>query len=519
MSDKEKEKNDQGKTCNSCNTWKPFSNFNVDPSSKDGYRCKCKSCMKKQRDEKAAEIKNKILTQKPEDVGTKTCNKCENDFPKTQEYFELNSTTADGFRNICIKCRKTDGKKYLERDDGYFTNLINKVKKEFLENIIDDVKKEFKIDSKMICKRLEMQNRKCLKCSCNIGTISSSTEKKAKIAQLENNDIWIEENTKILCEDCYKDEKNSVKQNTTIKKDKKIKQTYAEKKEEHYERYQKYNITSFTCDTCNEEKSLDNFRDDPFMKDGKRKTCNSCFKQNENEKLKNMDTNQQFIKKFKSMIVDSRKFSIQAEKEKQIHKSFNNLDTDSMMGILLKQDMKCFIGGQKLQTYGDNVISIKRIDNERGFTIDNIVFISFQNLNKKINSDTLKEEKNCFDCNIIKPLNQFNSKLDLSGTKNVCKICEEKKERKDEAIDKILQKKITKLYTDALCTYRKWSIDSPKKQFSISKNQIREIFDEQEGLCKNTNKPLIENYTVRMSLKRQDINQGFLKENCKLIYC
>ena len=54
-------KQEQVKTCNSCNVPKPLSNFSKQSSSKDGYKYRCKDCDKRYFDKYYEEKKPQII--------------------------------------------------------------------------------------------------------------------------------------------------------------------------------------------------------------------------------------------------------------------------------------------------------------------------------------------------------------------------------------------------------------------------------------------------------------------------
>lgn len=78
------------KTCKKCGSMKPFTDFNLSHSSKDGRRNKCLACYVDAKNFRILELKEKI------------CRVCQLVKPISQ--FSKNSTAWDGYRSNCKAC-------------------------------------------------------------------------------------------------------------------------------------------------------------------------------------------------------------------------------------------------------------------------------------------------------------------------------------------------------------------------------------------------------------------------------
>jgi hypothetical protein len=102
------------KICKLCKEELSIDNFWKNPSVKDGYFNKCKSCATKVKDINAFK-KQKFLNK-----GLWTCSTCNKELPLTNEYFYKRTDSETGFQHRCKICLKKDPTRYdrlIKKDD------------------------------------------------------------------------------------------------------------------------------------------------------------------------------------------------------------------------------------------------------------------------------------------------------------------------------------------------------------------------------------------------------------------
>lgn len=106
------------KICKLCKKELSIDNFWKNPSVKDGYFNKCKTCASKVRNINATK-KQKYLTE-----GLWTCSTCNETLPLTKDNFHKRADSETGFQHRCKKCLKKDPNRYdrlIKKDDiGYY---------------------------------------------------------------------------------------------------------------------------------------------------------------------------------------------------------------------------------------------------------------------------------------------------------------------------------------------------------------------------------------------------------------
>lgn len=100
------------KICKGCRQNLPYSNFWKNPSNKDGYFGKCKSCAERVKDD------NALKKQQYLDQNLWTCSSCKQILPLTEDNFYRRRESKTGFQNRCKKC--------LQKDPARCDRLVNK---------------------------------------------------------------------------------------------------------------------------------------------------------------------------------------------------------------------------------------------------------------------------------------------------------------------------------------------------------------------------------------------------------
>lgn len=91
------------KRCGHCNQVKPVSEFNKQKSTINGYYCWCKQCVKKRKETLPQRSVEEILADPESYTKTKMCNQCKQ--VKTLSEFHVHKGVKDGHRCICKQCR------------------------------------------------------------------------------------------------------------------------------------------------------------------------------------------------------------------------------------------------------------------------------------------------------------------------------------------------------------------------------------------------------------------------------
>lgn len=104
--------NMKAKVCKLCKEELSIDNFWKNPSIKDGYFNKCKSCAKN------VGYINSLKKQKYLSDNLWTCSSCSIEFPLTKKYFYKRVDSETGFQHRCKKC--------LSKDPNRYDRLINK---------------------------------------------------------------------------------------------------------------------------------------------------------------------------------------------------------------------------------------------------------------------------------------------------------------------------------------------------------------------------------------------------------
>ena len=136
-----------------------------------------------------------------------------------------------------------------------------------------------------------------------------------------------------------------------------------------------------------------------------------------------------------------------------------------------------------------------------------------------------KTLKVCFTCKENKPISDYDKKSTIT-TINICKNCIEKEKENDKKaqesvkLEKEIIQKISKIHSDAResCKKHNKKYRDNQKQFLLTKQELKDVFEEQNRMCKNTNIPLIVNGTIKMSFQCKNSNLDYTKENSKFIY-
>jgi len=102
------------KICKLCKEELSIDNFWKNPSVKDGYFNKCKSCAKN------VGYINSLKKQKYLSDNLWTCSSCNIEFPLTSKYFYKRTDSETGFQHRCKKCLQKDPKRcnrLVKKDD------------------------------------------------------------------------------------------------------------------------------------------------------------------------------------------------------------------------------------------------------------------------------------------------------------------------------------------------------------------------------------------------------------------
>lgn len=90
------------KLCHKCSTIKKYSEFNKDPSARDGYYTMCKECKAQYRKIRTIAQGRRVKDIRIIEGGLLLCNKCHNKKPLVE--FPKNSKTKLGYYSHCKKC-------------------------------------------------------------------------------------------------------------------------------------------------------------------------------------------------------------------------------------------------------------------------------------------------------------------------------------------------------------------------------------------------------------------------------
>lgn len=190
----------------------------------------------------------------------------------------------------------------------------------------------------------------------------------------------------------------------------------------------------------------------------------------------------------------------------------------------IDQEGKCKIDKDEALTLeGDNRVSLKRIDLNKGFTAENCVLVCFKNKDMNINGnnvDTSTIWRNCRECNESKELKDF-PKCKSNASLNhghICQKCKSGKSRKRCASSK--DAKFQYLINNVKSEVSK-NIKKPENNFTstdISIPALHELWDRQKGLCADSGtKQLTLDGVDCVSLKRLNNKEGYFMNNFKLV--
>ena len=107
-----------------------------------------------------------------------------------------------------------------------------------------------------------------------------------------------------------------------------------------------------------------------WRKKNKDKTTAKNKKAYEKRRIRTYSSDEEFLK---SLVSNKRN-----RKNPNDHRKVFNLTYEQVLDVYNKYDCKCFYSGQKfiIEKYHPMSMSIDRIDNNKGYTIDNIVLCS-----------------------------------------------------------------------------------------------------------------------------------------------
>jgi len=229
------------------------------------------------------------------------------------------------------------------------------------------------------------------------------------------------------------------------------------------------------------------------------------------------------------LISDARKGAKENEKKGVHHKSGFDLTVEAMNDKWNAQEGLCHETKCVLTLEGDQKVSFKRIDEEKGYTVDNIVLVCKNYINEKkrrlenIMSSTgnvvvENVTKYCKICGETKTLTEFvKSKQSQGGYENRCKMCKSGRAKAAKASNVDL--KLVDLIRNAQGSVR----DNQKEgrhelaQFNLTLENLKDKWEQQEGKCYLSSQPLMLEGKDVVSLYRKKKDKGYIIDNIVLV--
>jgi len=302
------------------------------------------------------------------------------------------------------------------------------------------------------------------------------------------------------------------------------------------------------CIKCSEKKPIDEFWKNSGCTLGSENTCITCRKKNKYEYDKTL---RGFLKK----LLHSSKYCASLRKNRS-HASIFTLTYDDLEKKYEIQNGMCFYSGIKMNhDKRDWSISVERIDNDKGYTFENIVlcckefndrcqwtrekiielidikeknvdtnFVSFElhkneGKRRRIKQTMILEngiqKYKCNNCNIIKPMCEF------YVVTNGCKDCSREKYLVQKNTPRFFLQRLIANARSHSKQREKKHVDKRCNKMDINFEFLVDIFNSQNGLCAYSGIPLtfgsyLEKNWV-CSLERKNVFEGYNKENCCLV--
>ena len=364
--------------CVRCKLDQPVAAFDKNRSSPNGLQAYCRACMKIYRLHRAAINAAELLNPTPPKL-TKICKLCNHDLPKLE--FGKNSFRHDGLQVYCRACMRS----YLDdRLTGLtaFLNQLHSMSMNRARNRTGAARQEHTLTQKSVLD-MWLRQQGCCYYSGLPMTHTPSTEFMASLERLDPALGYTTSNT-VLCIL----ELNSMKQWTVEKIERLITEVDLVHAETDIDAdlssltatrnpsaphlYQIANINGVEyheCKTCHEHKPLEAFGSGP------QSACRTCVRERKRQ------FRQTALGRVRGAVVAAKHHSISMAAAVATGKRVGDigftLTVDEAVALLQRQRGRCAYSGVRMR-YAPNsewLASLERIDSERDYQIDNVLFV------------------------------------------------------------------------------------------------------------------------------------------------